>query len=83
MRLTNVWNLTITAAILLVLGNWNAASAGIVFSVEVDPPVNAGDTAAVSFFATSDVAGGESLSGFNLPVDFGNDGNLLLSLIHI
>ena len=77
MKLAKVRNLIIATAILLVLGNWNAASASVVFSVEVDPPVNAGDTATVSFFATSDTPGGQALSGFNLPVDFGNDGNLL------
>ena len=75
MKLTNIGKLMFASAIILLLGSWNTASADIVFSVEVDPPVNAGDTATVSFFASSDVAGGQALSGFNLPIDFGNDGN--------
>lgn len=45
------------------------AVADVVITVEVDPPVNAGGVASVSFFASSSTA--QQVSGFNLPVDIG------------
>lgn len=45
--------------------------AAIVFSVEVDPPVTAGDEAIISFFASSDAM--DVVTGMNLPIDIGDD----------
>ena len=50
------------------------ASGQITFSIEVAPPVAAGDDATVSFFGTSATTGGQLVNGFNLPVDIGGDG---------
>ena len=45
------------------------AVADVVITVEVDPPVNAGSVASVSFYASSSTT--QQVSGFNLPVDIG------------
>jgi len=75
MRLARMGCLAIASAMLLILGNLSVASADIEFSVEFDPPVNAGDVATVNFFgASTGMGGAQMLSGVNLPVDFGGDG---------
>lgn len=76
MKVYNIFRL-LPAMLLVVLTlvfTGSSASGGILFSVEIDPPVSAGSNATVSFFGTSTVTGGESLVGFNLPVDIGGDG---------
>lgn len=66
-------------AVVATVFSAGTACGDITFTVEVDPPVAAGDDAIVSFFGTSNVAGGEELDGFNLPIDIGGDGAGLAS----
>lgn len=47
----------------------NSLVADVTISVEVDPPVDAGDIARVSFFGSSTT--GQQISGLNIPVDIG------------
>ena len=53
--------------------------ADITFILEVDPPVSASDTAFVSVSATS--TSGDSLTGFNLPIDVGANGTGLPAVL--
>lgn len=50
----------------------SAAYADVIIDIEIDPPVNAGDLASVSFFATSNTS--QQITGLNLPIDVGADG---------
>lgn len=74
MRILKLLIASVTAAMLLF--TYQSILLGdAVFSVEVDPPTNAGDTTNVTFSASSTVAGGETISGFNIPVDLAGGGN--------
>lgn len=62
---------------LVIAASSPSAQGDVVITVEVDPPVNAGDIASVSFYATS--PSGQQVTGFNLPVDIGPVGTVLPS----
>lgn len=74
MRLSKLLIASATA-VMLLFTNQSILLGDAVFSVEVDPPTAAGDTTDVTFFGTSTVSGGETLSGFNIPIDLAGGGN--------
>ena len=83
MNIRTYFNAALVAVAFVVLGS-NVSVADITFTAEIDTtPVLAGEAATVSFFAESNVAGGEDLSGFNLAVDIGEDGAGLTSGLSI
>ncbi len=68
--------LTIVGALALALCIFQSANADISITIEIDPDIDAttDTTTSVSFFAESNVAGGEMVRSINLPIDVGGEG---------
>lgn len=74
MRLSTLLIFSLANLLLLLINNSHVRG-DLVFAVEVDPPIAAGETTSVTVSATSTDPSGQTVSGFNLPIDLNGLGN--------